>query len=94
MTVFFCLISIILIRRNKAKQRAVIILKCFKSRNPALLVKALITYVRPIVKYPCNVWLPFKLIHIDKLEHVQRYFTKRLKGMYNLSYGEHLLNLG
>ena len=34
------------------------------------------------------------MIHIDKLEHVQRYFTKRLKGMYNLSYGERLLNLG
>ena len=28
---------------NKAKQRAAIILKCFKSRNPALLVKAFIT---------------------------------------------------
>ena len=57
---------------NKAKQRAVIILKCFKSRNPALLVKALITYVRPILEYACNVWSPFKLIHIDKLYNDQR----------------------
>ena len=64
---------------NKAKQRAANILKCFKSRNPALLVKALITYVRPILEYVCNLWSPFKLIHIDKLGHVQRYFTKRLK---------------
>ena len=32
--------------------------------------------------------------NIDKFEHDQRYFTKRLKGMYNLSYGERLLNLG
>ena len=38
---------------NKAKQRAAIIFKCFKSRNPALLVKAFITYVRPILE--CNV---------------------------------------
>ena len=78
---------------NRANQRATIILKSFKSRNPALLVKAFITYVRPILEYACNVWSPFKLIHIDKLEHVQRYnLTKRLKGMYNLSYGERLLN--
>ena len=78
---------------NKAKERAAIILKCFKSRNP-LLVKAFITYVRPILEYVCNARSPLKLIHIDKLEHVQRYFTKCLKGMYNLSYGERLLNLG
>ena len=32
-------------------------------------------------------------MHIDKLDHVQRCFAKRLKGMYNLSYGERLLNL-
>ena len=79
---------------NKAKQRAAIIFKCFKSRNPALLIKAFITYVRPILEYTCDLWSPFKLIHIDKLEHVLKYFTKRLKGMYNLSYGERLLNLG
>ena len=62
--------------------------------NPAMLVKAFITHVRPIFEYACNLWSLFKLIHIDKLEHVQRYFTKRLKGMYNLSYCERLLNLG
>ena len=78
---------------NKAKQRAAIILKCFKSRNPALLVKAFIPYVRSILEYACNVWSPFKLIHIDKLKHVQRYSTRRLKRMYNLSNGERLLNL-
>ena len=81
---------------NTAKQRAAIILKCFMSRNPALLVKAFITCrpIRPMLQYACNVWSPFQLIHIDKLEHVQRYFTKHLKDMYNLSYGERLLNLG
>ena len=79
---------------NKAKQRAEIILKCFKSRNLALLVKAFITYVRPILEYACNVWSPFKLIDIDKLEYVERYCTKRLKGIYNFSYGERLLYLG
>ena len=56
---------------NKAKQRAAIILKCIKSRNPALLAKDFITYVRPILEYACNVWSSFKLIHIDTLEHVK-----------------------
>ena len=56
---------------NKAKQRAAIIIKCFKSRNPALLFKDFIIYVRPILEYACNVWSPFKLINIDTLDHVK-----------------------
>ena len=36
---------------NKAKQRAAIILKRFKSKNLALFVKAFITYVRPILDF-------------------------------------------
>ena len=66
----------------------------FQVMNPAPFVKAFITYVGPILECAFNVRSPFKLIHIDKLEHVQRYFTKRLNGVYNLSCGESLLNLG
>jgi hypothetical protein len=39
------------------------------------------------------VWSPHLLKDIDLLENVQRRFTKRLRGMYNLSYNERLLKL-
>ena len=87
MIVFLCLINI-LIRRVIKPNKELRFFKCFKFWNHSLLVKAFITYVRPILEYDCNVWSPLKLIHIDKLEYVQRYFTKRLTGIYNLSNGE------
>ena len=43
---------------KKAKQISTFILKYFKSRNPALLVIAFITYVRPILDYASVAILP------------------------------------
>ena len=39
------------------------------------------------------VWSPHLLKDIDLLENVQRRFTKRLRGMFNLRYNERLLRL-
>ena len=43
---------------TKAHQRASLILRCFKCRDPFLLYRVFITYVRPILKYNCQVWSP------------------------------------
>jgi hypothetical protein len=59
-----------------ASQRAALILKCFTSRQPALLIRAFTTYVRPLLEYASCIWSPFKLNLIDKIESVQRHFTK------------------
>ena len=75
---------------TKAKQRAALILNCFYSCNKCLLIRALIAYVRPLIEYCCSVWSPSKLGLIDKLENVQRRFTKRLHGLQHLSYSERL----
>ena len=77
-----------------ASQRAALILKCFTSREPILLVKAFITYVRPLLEYASCIWSPFKLKLIDKIESVQRHFTKKLYGLYNFSYENRLKHLG
>jgi hypothetical protein len=77
----------------KARTRASLIFKCFLSRDCASLLKAYITYVRPLVEYSSSVWSPHHVIGIDQVESVQRRFTKRLPGMDNLSYTERLTKL-
>ena len=71
---------------SKARCRAAMILKCFQSRDALLLFRAFIVYVRPILEYCCNVWSPYKLCDIRKIESVQRLFTKRLRGMKHMPY--------
>jgi len=70
----------------KANQRSALIFKCFTSRDPFLLLKAFTTYVRPLLEYASCVWSPFQLHFIDKIESIQRRFTKRLYGLSNFSY--------
>ena len=67
---------------RKALLRCHLILKCFHSRDRCLLVKAYCTYVRPLLEYGCVVWSPHYQYLIDRIEGVQRFFTKRLGGLY------------
>ena len=46
--------------------------------------------IRPILEYGNAVWCPYKAKDIDLIEDVQRYYTKRIIGMYDLSYEERL----
>jgi hypothetical protein len=71
---------------RKALVRSCLILKCFRSRDRSLLVKAFCTYVRPLLEYCCSVWSPHHRYLIDKLEGVQRFFTKRLEGLAHEPY--------
>lgn len=79
---------------SKAHQRAALILRCFKSRDPYLLFRAFCVYVRPILEYCSSVWNPVYKCDIRMLEGVQRRFTKKLSGCHSLSYSNRLLKLG
>jgi len=70
----------------KASLRAKLILRCFQSRDPVLLTKAFCVFVRPILEFSSVVWNPLLKLGIARVESVQRRFTKRLKGLYNLPY--------
>ena len=76
--------------RLSARIRSAQILRCFSSRDAHLMYLAFKTYVRPLLEYNSNVWSPYKLGDIRKLESIQRRFTKNLKGMKNLSYIDRL----
>ena len=76
-----------------ASKRAHLIFRCFLSRNTNNLIKAFITYVRPLLEYATPVWSPSYLYLITHIESVQRSFTKRLPFCKSLSYAERLANL-
>jgi hypothetical protein len=78
---------------KKAHQRASLILRCFKCRDPLFLTKAYIVYVRPLLEYCSPVWAPVYIKDIALLESVQRRFTKRLTGMKDHNYIQRLSKL-
>jgi hypothetical protein len=75
--------------------RANLILKCFITRDSDVLIKAFCTYVRPVLEYCSQVWSPHHAGLVNKIEQVQRRFTKKLAGLSNLTYNDRLtvLNL-
>ena len=56
---------------------AVLILRCFHSRDPFILNQAFCVYVRPLLEFFSQVWSPHHKYLIDKVKSVQRFFTKR-----------------
>ena len=54
------------------------------------MFRASIVYVRPILEYCCNIWTPYRLCDIRKIESVQRLFTKRLRGLKDVPYPDRL----
>ena len=51
------------------------------------------TYIRPLVEYVTPIWSPHLINEIDRVEKVQKRFTKLLPGMRNLNYKERLATL-
>jgi len=80
---------------SRAQSRALAIHHSFLSRDISLLIRAYEVYVRPLLEHNSVVWSPASIGDIEEIEHVQRNFTKRLKGLHNCSYIERLkcLNL-
>ena len=60
-----------------------------QSRDTVLLVRAFATYVRPLLEVNSLVWSPHLLKDIQRLEAVQRRFTKMV-GLHALTYTERL----
>ena len=52
-----------------------------------ILLKSLIV---PTMEYCCPLWTPSDNENIDILEKVQRYFTKRITGYYDMHYWDRL----
>ena len=71
----------------RAHRRANLIHRCFISRNVTLLVRAFLTYVRPLLEYNSIVWSPYHKCDIIAIEYVQRAehsYSQRLSDYYHL----------
>ena len=79
---------------SRASARANLIHKCFISKHTDTLVKAFVTYVRPLLEYASTAWSPYLIKDTVHIEAVQRHFTKRLRGLGTLSYPDRLKATG
>jgi len=79
---------------RKAHARSKLLMKSFVSHDISTLVKAFKVYVRPILEYASTVWSPHLIMDIESIEAVQRRFTKRLPGQWNVPYTERLKTVG
>ena len=69
------------------------ILRVFRTRDEIPMMTLFRSLVAPHLEYCCQLWCPDLLKDIRSLEAVQRSFTARISGLYNLNYWERLEKL-
>ena len=62
------------------------IYKDIVSRDKIILSKAYTIHVRPLLEYCTQILSPTYVTDIVKIENVQKYYTKRISFISNLSY--------
>ena len=55
-----------------------LILGSFTTNNSAILMRACMTFARPLLESATQVWSPHLLKDKEKIERVQRFFTRRV----------------
>ena len=79
---------------KKARKSAGLLMRNISHKTPYILVPLFKSLVRPHLEYGNTVWSPFKRKYINEIEKVQRNFTKRVFGMFDLEYCQRLEKLG
>jgi hypothetical protein len=78
----------------KASSICGLITRAFSSKHLTFMKKMFVTRVRPILEYNSEIWNPSFKKDIDKIESVQRTFTKKIHSLKDLSYNERLVACG
>lgn len=68
---------------KKAYNIVNMLFRCFQTNNKTSFLQGYKGYVLPILEYCSIIWSPQLLGDIDKIERVQRYFTRRLLDRLN-----------
>lgn len=79
---------------KKAKAMAGWVLRTFVSREPKVMLTLWKALVQPTLDYCSQLWSPYKKGNVQRLETVQRAFTRQIRGLRHLNYWEHLQKLG
>jgi hypothetical protein len=72
---------------------ACMINKAFVNTDSDFRVKLFNTFVRPKLEYASVIWNPYFKKDVNSVERIQRRYTKRMVGMWNLSYSTRLSRL-
>ena len=78
---------------KKARGMAGWVLRTFASREPGVMLTLWQALVQPIMDYCSQLWSPQKKGEIQRLEAVQRSFTRQIEGMKLLNYWDRLKKL-
>ena len=76
-----------------ARKMAAWALSAFRDRSPTVMLTLYKSMVRSKLEYCCPVWNPVKITDIQKLENVQRSFTRKIVGCSELQYWDRLKKL-
>ena len=68
-------------------------LSAFRDRSQTVMLTLYKSLVRSKLEYCCPVWNPTKIGDIQKLETVQRFFTRKISGCKDLDYWDRLKKL-
>ncbi len=69
------------------------VIRSFKSNKASLFLDIYKTHIRPILEYNSNIWNPYLVIEIRKVEPIQKTFTKLICQKSNISYRNYLHRL-
>ena len=78
---------------NNARKAASWVLGVFKTRSLTVMILLFKSLVRSRVEYCCPLWNPLKIADIQKIEDIQRQFTRRIHGFQDIDYWERLTAL-
>ena len=76
-----------------ARSMAYWVLSVFRTRERFVMMTLYKSMVRSHLEYCCPLWHPTKIADIEKIENVQRSFTRRVAGMAGLDYWSRLIQL-
>ena len=78
---------------KKGRQMAGMINRNIINKTPDVKIPLYKAYVRSHLEYANSVWHPYLKKHMNKLEKVQKQFTKKIVGLEGLSYPQRLAKL-
>ena len=78
---------------KEARRLAGWVLGIFKDRSRATMMTLLKSLIRPKLEYCSPLWSPCKIGDIQKLEEIQRYFTRRVDECAGMDYWDRLKQL-
>ena len=66
------------------------ILRNFASRNASFIFRIFVAYIRPLLEYASQLWSPFTVDFINRIERVQCMLTRRIRSISHMTYNERL----